>query len=105
MAKVVTRRSIRGCEFLLLRPGRAGTHEDVRTAATGSVVIVSVGSNDGGVPRDGDWQAEGVTRRPIRGCELLLLRPGRPGTHEHVRTALTPVLEGSNDGSVPRDGD
>ena len=97
--------SIRGREFLLLRPGRPRANEDVRATAITPSVIIAIRPNHGVVPGDGHAAAETVIVRRIRGREFLLLRPGRPRANEDVcATRVRVIARCPNQGVVPRDG-
>ncbi len=73
-AEIVTCSHIRGGEFLLLRPGRPRSNEDVCAAR---VRVIAPCSDHGVVPGDGHTAAENVTSSRVRSGELLLLRPHR----------------------------
>ena len=107
-AEPVLRGRIRSGEFLLLRPGRPRSNEDVRASTITPTVIIVICSDHGVLPGDGHADAEQVTRGRIRSGEFLLLRPGRPRSNEDVRAAtISPsVTIGmcSDHGGVPGDG-
>ncbi len=109
-AEAVARRSVRRQELLLLGPGRPRAHEHVRRARIHAARrVVEARPDHDRVPGDRHREAEVVARRSVRRQELLLLGPGRPRAHEHVRragihAAVRGVVEERPDhGRVPGD--
>ena len=87
-SELVARPSVRCQEFLLLAPGRARAHEDVRRACIhAGRGVIPVRPDHDRVPRNGHLEAEFVAGRSVRRHELLLHVPGRPRAHEYIRRA------------------
>ena len=104
-AEPVARRAVVGQQFGDL-PARGGIKQ-VRGAGEAAVVVVAVGPDDGGGPRDRNGDAEDVVGRAVVGQELGNL-PARGGVEEVGGAgpiAVVVVEIGPDDGGGPGDRD
>src|SRR5262249_15370122 len=84
--------AVAGVEFLLRRPVRAATLEDVgRTLLAVRANGVKIRPSHQSVAAERNGKTEKIIRRAVAGRDFLLLRPGRAAARENVGRTLTAV--------------